>query len=317
MLLSIGQEAYSPEQGGTLRLGELTPERAPHGPKHALKLELDAFNYYYSPCYRFPANTCDGYQKHQQIRWWAAGVMLMCAAAAGCVWAVRQKRCTLCSRSISATTDAAAGGLAVEINTSETDLSANAVTIQSSGCCRTLVWLGAATWLALSVTSAVMVLFPSISASYRGDNPSLQMGSLLAVPPDASASHLGLETVPGRMLHWTLQNYGAYVVDTTGWNVYALCTEVSPQGDVVREFEEAWNFSMVPKGGKTYDKTGAHDVPSTGWGRDIERLIKSMHVVDNWDQAMYERVAKSAGRLGVGGGAARQPWAEPLPPAPK
>ena len=63
----------------------------------------------------------------------------------------------------------------------------------------------------------------------------------------------------------------------------------------MREFEEAWNFSMVPKGGKTYDKTGAHDVPSTRWGRDIERLIKSLHVVDNWDQAMYERVAKSAG----------------------
>ena len=69
---------------------------------------------------------------------------------------------------------------------------------------------------------------------------------------------------------------------------------------------------MVPKGGKTYDKNGAHDVPSTAWGRDIERLIKALHVVDNWDQASYERVAKSAGRLGVGGGEARQPWAEPL-----
>ena len=167
-------------------------------------------------------------------------------------------------------------------------------------------------WLTLSGVSATLVLFPSISASYRGGNPSLQMGSLLAVPPSASASALGLETVPGQMLHWTLQNYGAYVVDTTGWNVYALCTEVSPNGDVVREFEASWNFSMVPKGGKTYDKNGAHDVPSTAWGRDIERLIKALHVVDNWDQASYERVAKSAGRLGVGGGAARQPWAEPL-----
>ena len=132
------------------------------------------------------------------------------------------------------------------------------------------------------------------------------MGSLLAVPPGATATELGLETRPAKMLHFTLQNYGAYVVDTTGWNVYALCTEISPHGDVVREFEAAYNFSMIPEGGK--------GVPSTPWGRDIQRLVDALHVVDNWDAAMYAQVVQSGGRMGVGGGTAMQPWAEPLAP---
>lgn len=133
-----------------------------------------------------------------------------------------------------------------------------------------------------------------------------------SIYPEASASQLGLETVPAKMLHWTMQNYGAYVVDTTGWNVYAICTEVSPRGDVVREFQAAWNFSMIPPGGKTHGAQGESDVPSTAWGRDIQRLVDALHVVDNWDAEVYERVAQSGGKLGVGGGAARQPWAEPL-----
>ena len=57
-------------------------------------------------------------------------------------------------------------------------------------------WVGGpptrALWLALALASAVAVLFPSLSASYRGVNPSLQMGSLLAVPPAATAEQLGL-----------------------------------------------------------------------------------------------------------------------------
>jgi hypothetical protein len=55
--------------GGTIRLGELMPGTGPTGPRHALKLELFAHQYYYgtlyganrSTCYRWPALTCDGY----------------------------------------------------------------------------------------------------------------------------------------------------------------------------------------------------------------------------------------------------------------
>jgi hypothetical protein len=52
--------------GGTIRLGELSPASGPI--RHALKLELFAHLWYYRPldgnrsnCYRWPANTCDGY----------------------------------------------------------------------------------------------------------------------------------------------------------------------------------------------------------------------------------------------------------------
>jgi hypothetical protein len=329
-----GGSAFS-SIGGTLRLGELLPDRAPYGPRHALKIELDASNYFYKPCFKFPAKRCDGYQMHQEIRVWAGLLLLACGAVAGCVGAARsdscQERCgrkrrsPLGSGQLLTAEDNDSSSL--NAATSPTATLADGDTVWAGGgdagssspvrfrcwccCCRPPCqrWLGyaaGALWLALALASAVAVLFPSLSASYRGVNPSLQMGSLLAVPPAATAEQLGLETQPAIMLHWTLQNYGAYVVDTTGWNVYALCTEVSPHGDVIREFEAAWNFSMIPKGGK--------GVESTGWGRDIQRLVDALHVVENWDAAMYAQVAQSGGKLGVGGGAARQPWAEPLGP---
>jgi hypothetical protein len=70
--------------GGTLRLGELTPTGG-SGPRHALKIELNARNYFYMPCFRFPAQTCDGYQMHEHLRLIAALVLLVSVVGAGCV----------------------------------------------------------------------------------------------------------------------------------------------------------------------------------------------------------------------------------------
>jgi hypothetical protein len=99
---------------------------------------------------------------------------------------------------------------------------------------------------------------------------------------------MGLETPPARMLAWTLQNYGAYVVDTTGWNVYAVATEHGPDGSVAEEFEQDWGFSMTPQS------------RNNPWSRDMDRLFGSLHAVDN------------NGPTSVGGGGAP---VQPLAPA--
>lgn len=52
---------------------------------------------------------------------------------------------------------------------------------------------------------------------YRGSNPELRMGSLLAIPPGATPQSLGIETAVGRKLFDALQNYGAYVTDDSAW----------------------------------------------------------------------------------------------------
>ena len=47
---------------------------------------------------------------------------------------------------------------------------------------------------------------------YQGAVAELVHGALLALPPGTDIAALGLRTEPGRMIAWTLQNYGAYIV---------------------------------------------------------------------------------------------------------
>jgi len=124
---------------------------------------------------------------------------------------------------------------------------------------------------------------------YGGKNPSLRMGALLALPAAADLAALGLETEPARMLAWTLQNYGAYVVDDTFWSVYAIETEQSPAGTVTEEFRKSWGYPMDPQG---------FDNP---WARDMDRIFRALNVVDN----------NGPTSIG-GGGTSRQPPAPPF-----
>ena len=97
----------------------------------------------------------------------------------------------------------------------------------------------------------------------------LRMGALLALPPWMDMDSLGFETEPGRILAETFRDYGAYVVDGTGWSVYAIITEWSPEGRVLDEFEDAWGFPLNER---------EKDSP---WGRDMDRIFLNLHVVDN------------------------------------
>jgi hypothetical protein len=132
-------------------------------------------------------------------------------------------------------------------------------------------------------------------AGYWGAIPQARMGSLLAVKSDFAIS--SLESEPGRIVARAFQDYGAYIVDTSGWSIYNFVTERSPDGSVQDEFARAWGFPL---------NTG---VGANGWARDLDKIFTNLWVVDNWDYATWQTVSLSNGALGVGLGAPRVPWA--------
>lgn len=173
--------------GGTLRLGELMPT-SPSPPRHSLKLELFAHNYYYGgpsgatrdTCYRWPALVCDGYA-------------LDCS-----------------------------GGNA--------------------------------------------------AYCYNGSNPLLTPGALLAIPPaDFAAVNASLATPPGRMLAWTLTNYGGYLVDDTFANRATVCVEFGYEA----QFQSAWGYEFDA----TVHSTGA----ALDWYSDVRTLFQALFIVANND----------------------------------
>jgi hypothetical protein len=96
-----------------------------------------------------------------------------------------------------------------------------------------------------------------------------RMGALLALPANWDLDSLGFETEPARILAETFQKYGAYIVDDTAWDVYAIITEWGPDGRFTDQFEEDWGFSM-----KQVSK-------NTPWARDMDRIFLNLHVVNN------------------------------------
>jgi hypothetical protein len=123
-------------------------------------------------------------------------------------------------------------------------------------------------------------------------NTNMKQGSLLAIPPSTNIASLGLETTPGLQLAWTLQNYGAYIVDDTYAPGFDFNVEDGPSGSKPAEFQKDWGFAME-------QKVSAN----TPWVRDVQRLVKALYVVNN----------NSATSIG-GGGSPRQPLAPAIAP---
>nr|MCU0875058.1 hypothetical protein [Pirellulaceae bacterium] len=124
------------------------------------------------------------------------------------------------------------------------------------------------------------------ASEYKGTNPAVVMGSLLALRPDATPERLGIQTAAGRKLFHVLQDYGTYFAEDAHWDTWDLVVE----RDAEKEFEQAYGFSM---------KSGT-------WRDEVNRLVIALHVVDN------------NGRQSIGGGGEpRQPLAPPFTPEPK
>jgi len=116
-----------------------------------------------------------------------------------------------------------------------------------------------------------------------------RMGALLALPITMNLDSLGFETRPARILAEAFQHYGAYLVDDTAWDVYAIMTEWSPEGRFDDQFKNDWGFSMK------------ENTKNTPWARDMDRIFMNLHVVDN-------NTATSIG----GGGTPLAPLAPPF-----
>ena len=118
-------------------------------------------------------------------------------------------------------------------------------------------------------------------------NTAMKMGALLAIPAARSISSLALETEPGRQLAWTLQNYGAYIVDDSYGPGFGFAAESGPDGSMPSQFQADYGYPLAQR------VNG-----NTPWTRDVQRLQQALYVVDN----------NGPGSIG-GGGTPRQPLA--------
>ena len=122
--------------------------------------------------------------------------------------------------------------------------------------------------------------------------PECRMGALMAIPATVTIESLGLETQPAKMLAQALQDYGGYVVDDTGWDVFAIETEWGPNGRFRDEFKKSWGYDFV---------VSMSQSTSSPWGRDIVKIYKTLNIVNN----------NSVNSIG-GGGTPRQELAPPF-----
>jgi hypothetical protein len=131
------------------------------------------------------------------------------------------------------------------------------------------------------------------TSCYGGKGSALRPGSLLALPTSTTIASLDLATEPAKLLAWTLQNYGAYLVDDTAWSAVALCVENGAAGSFETQFQSDWGFP-IDTGGTTGTFAG-----------DMAKITAALSVVNN----------NSATSIG-GGGTPLQPLAPPLPAPP-
>jgi hypothetical protein len=129
-------------------------------------------------------------------------------------------------------------------------------------------------------------------AANGNKNTAMKQGALLAIPFSKSIASLALETTPAKQLAWTLQNYGAYIVDDTYAAGFGLNAEGGPNGTKADEFKRDWGFAMSAK---------VND--NSAWRRDMQKIVQALYVVNN----------NSASAIG-GGGTPRQPLAAPIAP---
>ncbi|MFC5137841.1 ricin-type beta-trefoil lectin domain protein [Actinomycetospora rhizophila] len=122
-------------------------------------------------------------------------------------------------------------------------------------------------WPAVKSDSYAVGWYGSVGGN---TNTAMRMGSLLAIPPTVNIGSLGLTTEPGRQIAWTLQNYGAYVVDDTYGPSFAFNAENGPGGNMRTQFRADYGQDFEVYASST-----------NAWGRDVQRLRQVLQVVDN------------------------------------
>jgi hypothetical protein len=133
-------------------------------------------------------------------------------------------------------------------------------------------------------------------------NSAMKMGALLAIPASVNINNIGLQSVPGQMLAWTLQNYGAYIVDSRGSPGFDFSIEDGAAGSKADEFQADYGFPFDGRlGYLTLTGSTGQPTPQAKWVSDIRLIIDYLAVVGN----------NSPTTIG-GGGTPLQPLAPPF-----
>lgn len=106
------------------------------------------------------------------------------------------------------------------------------------------------------------------AGGYGGSNPNMKNGALLALKQGQSES-LGLTSEPGKLLAWTLENYGAYIIDDSYWPNVQIPVEFSPNGDFTDQFRDTWGMEFEA------------DIGANPWTSDIQKIIGALWTIDN------------------------------------
>ena len=98
---------------------------------------------------------------------------------------------------------------------------------------------------------------------YRGTNPSLVQGSLLAIPPNVTQASLSLQTPAAKKLFVALKNYGAYVSDDAAWDAHYFGVEKG----ALEEFKNTYGYDFEGSGGQFQE--------------EVMKLFQALKIVDN------------------------------------
>jgi hypothetical protein len=158
------------------------------------------------------------------------------------------------------------------------------------------------TWPAATADGYAADAGSGYGSATNNSNSAMKMGALLAIPASVNINAIGLQSVPGKMLAWTLQNYGAYIVDSTGGPGFDIAIEDGAAGSKDDEFQSDYGYPFDGRLGyiTLTDSTG-QPTPQAQWVSDVRILYGYLQVVSN----------NSPTSVG-GGGTPLQPLAPPF-----
>jgi hypothetical protein len=158
------------------------------------------------------------------------------------------------------------------------------------------------TWPAATADSYAADAGSGYGSATGNTNSAMKMGALLAIPANVNINDIGLQSVPGKMLAWTLQNYGAYIVDSTGGPGFDIAIEDGAAGSKDTEFQSDYGFPFDGRlGYMTLTDSEGKPTPQAQWVSDVRLIIDYLRVVSN----------NSPTSIG-GGGTPLQPLAPPF-----
>jgi len=138
------------------------------------------------------------------------------------------------------------------------------------------------TWPAATADGYAANAGGGYGSATNNSNSAMKMGALLAIPASVNLTTVGLQSVPGKMLAWTLQNYGAYIVDSRGSPGFDFSIEDGAAGSKATEFQADYGFPFDGRlGYLTLTGSTGQPTPQAKWVSDIRLIIDYLRVVSN------------------------------------